>query len=66
MLDGEIGLVKVIAQRHGVVLDPVYSLAGWEVAAELAAQEGGPLVVYVHSGGGLGLFGMAQRYPDQF
>lgn len=55
---------RQVGRTCGVLLDPVYSLAGWEVAEEMAGK--GAEVVYWHQGGGLGLFGMAQRMPDAF
>ena len=57
--------VEQVAQKTGILLDPIYSLAAWEVAAEMAgAAEGN--VAMLHSGGMMGLFGLAQRFPDQF
>lgn len=93
VLPGEVAACRAVAQRHGVLLDPIWSLAAWEAAsqaAEAAAAAaarcgdqsgrgngtgsnsggrgaGGPeLVAMLHTGGHLGLCGLAQRHPDQF
>lgn len=61
-----------IAKRTGVLLDPIYSLAAWEVAEKLAdgCSVAGLLppsrVAMLHCGGALGLHGLAQRFPDSF
>ena len=57
-----------MARAHGVLLDPVYSLAAWEAAEALAAggAAGGADVAMLHSGGGLGLHSLAQRFPEEF
>jgi len=56
-----------VARRHGgVLLDPVYSLAAWQAAERLAASGAVPGVAMLHSGGSLGLHGLAQRFPDDF
>ncbi len=68
---------RQVARKTGLLLDPLYSLAAWEAAVETAASEvrsggGGadrgapPAVAMLHCGGGLGLHGLAQRFPDQF
>lgn len=60
-------VVMQVAQELGILLDPIYSLAAWEVASQLAAESSGEDgVLMLHSGGGLGLHGLAQRYPDRF
>lgn len=98
VLDGEVARCRRIGQQHGIIVDPIWTLAAWEVAEAMAAgtvhselagrggeqsivggaeavglqqesvlsQEGGSVVVMVHTGGMLGLCGLAQRYPDQF
>ncbi len=87
VLPGEIAHCKQIAQRHGIVLDPIWSLAAWEVAMALAggqrqgsnltcqdvygaggqpAEESSRVVIMLHTGGMLGLCGLAQRYPADF
>eukprot|EP00887_Chlorella_sp_A99_P002469 scaffold10.g2469.t1 len=77
VLDGELATCRRIAQQHGIVVDPIWTLAAWEAAELLAAeqQQGqarapgdgvpGP-VLMLHTGGMLGLCGLAQRFPDQF
>ncbi|KAJ1422695.1 Tryptophan synthase beta subunit-like PLP-dependent enzyme [Sesbania bispinosa] len=51
-----------IAQQTGILVDPVYTLAAWETAMLLSSKEaeGGPEVVMLHTGGTLGMFGLAQ------
>ena len=60
---------RQIAQKTGILVDPIYTLAAWEMAAFLS-QKGvnanGDLVVLLHTGGTLGLFGLAQRYKSYF
>lgn len=82
VLHEDIVACKHIAQRHGVIVDPIWSLATWEIAEELSLQgassscdnytygdddgdERGDIMMY-HSGGLLGLNGVAQRYPNEF
>lgn len=62
-----------IAKQHGVLLDPIYTLAAWEVSHQLAhgVEEVdvpglATTVVMLHTGGSAGLYGLAQRYPDSF
>lgn len=59
-----------VARETGLLLDPMYSLAAWEAAVELTGQltasGNSTPVVILHCGGGLGLHGLAQRFPDQF
>ena len=57
-----------VARAHGVLLDPVYSLAAWEAAEALAAGSAARRVgvAMLHSGGGLGLHSLAQRFPEEF
>jgi D-cysteine desulfhydrase len=60
-------VIKQVAEELGILLDPIYSLAAWEIASELAADSSSEAgVLMLHSGGGLGLHGIAQSYPDQF
>lgn len=64
-----------------MLLDPIYSLAAWEEALHLVGQEqdqgarpetaerlegGKERIVMLHTGGGLGLQGLAQRFPKEF
>ncbi|XP_031741182.1 D-cysteine desulfhydrase 2, mitochondrial isoform X2 [Cucumis sativus] len=69
VLDGEVETCRQIAQKTGILVDPIYTLAAWEMAAFLS-QKGvnanGDLVVLLHTGGTLGLFGLAQRYKSYF
>ena len=37
VLPGEIAQCARVAQAHGIILDPIYSLAAWEAAEELAS-----------------------------
>ena len=61
-----------VARETGVLLDPVYSLAAWEMAVQQAQAEGakaagmGSRVCMLHCGGMHGLYGLAQRYPAEF
>ncbi|KAL4427332.1 hypothetical protein ABPG77_003241 [Micractinium sp. CCAP 211/92] len=92
VLPGEVAACRAVAQRHGVLLDPIWSLAAWEAASQAAeaaaaaarcgdqsgrgsgagsssggGYAGGPeLVAMLHTGGHLGLCGLAQRHPDEF
>lgn len=70
VLPGEIARCRAIAQRQGILTDPIWTLAAWEAAEALAAEQheagGGETVVMLHTGGMLGLCGLAQRYPNDF
>ncbi|XP_010556352.1 PREDICTED: D-cysteine desulfhydrase 2, mitochondrial [Tarenaya hassleriana] len=68
VLEGEMEICRKIAQETGVLVDPVYTLAGWEAAAGIAVEEEAEdsTVVMLHTGGTLGVFGLAQRYKSQF
>jgi len=62
-----------VAKQHGVLLDPIYTLAAWDAAQHLARGTGGvgvdaalPTVGMLHTGGGSGLHGLAQRFPECF
>lgn len=57
-----------IAQQTGILVDPVYTLAAWETATLLSNEEakGGSEVVMLHTGGTLGMFGLAQRYKKYY
>jgi D-cysteine desulfhydrase len=59
------GLSWQVAQETGILLDPIYSLAAWEVATGMAGATQSR-VAMLHNGGMMGLFGLAQRFPDQF
>lgn len=68
VLEGETETCQQIAQQTGILVDPVYTLAAWEMATQLSREEmeGGARVVMLHTGGTLGLFGLAQRYKSYF
>ncbi|KAK2443549.1 Pyridoxal-5'-phosphate-dependent enzyme family protein [Trifolium repens] len=68
ILDGEMVLCQQIAQQTGILVDPVYTLAAWETAMLLSSEEdeGGAEVAMLHTGGTLGMFGLAQRYKNYF
>ncbi|CAL8470386.1 g9928 [Coccomyxa elongata] len=68
VLPGDVATCRQVAQEMGILLDPIYSLAAWEVAEEMAGKTGAEegSVAMLHSGGMMGLFGVAQRFPDQF
>ncbi|XP_027774569.1 D-cysteine desulfhydrase 2, mitochondrial isoform X2 [Solanum pennellii] len=65
ILKGEVEICRKIAQETGILLDPVYTLAAWELATQLG-QEKCAKVVMLHTGGTLGMFGLAQRYKSYF
>lgn len=68
VLQGEMETCQQIAQQTGILVDPVYTLAAWEMAMLLCKEEakGGSEVVMLHTGGSLGMFGLAQRYKNYF
>ncbi|KAF5175196.1 D-cysteine desulfhydrase 2 protein [Thalictrum thalictroides] len=68
VLKGEVESCQQIAQQTGVLLDPIYTLAGWEYATHLCQSEAkeDAEVVMLHTGGTLGMFGLAQRYKSYF
>ncbi|XP_020215472.1 D-cysteine desulfhydrase 2, mitochondrial isoform X2 [Cajanus cajan] len=68
VLEGEVEACQQIAQQTGILVDPVYTLAAWETAMLLSSKEAeeGPEVVLLHTGGTLGMFGLAQRYTNYF
>ncbi len=92
VLAGEIAECQGVAREHGILLDPIYTLAAWETSWQLArsglssvvgsdrvsaggdagagecrvAHEAGREVVMLHTGGHMGLHGLAQRFPEQF
>lgn len=67
-MEGETETCQQIAQQTGILVDPVYTLAAWEMATQLSREEmeGGAQVVMLHTGGTLGMFGLAQRYKSYF
>ncbi|XP_010909598.2 putative D-cysteine desulfhydrase 2, mitochondrial isoform X2 [Elaeis guineensis] len=66
--EGEIEACRQIAQQTGILVDPVYTLAAWEQAVlhSLEEIEKDVKVVMLHTGGTLGMFGLAQRYKPYF
>ncbi|KAJ0095212.1 hypothetical protein Patl1_16803 [Pistacia atlantica] len=68
VLEGEVEACKQIAQLTGISVDPVYTLAAWEMATLLSDKElkEDTDVVMLHTGGTLGMFGLAQRYKSYF
>ncbi|XP_044490305.1 D-cysteine desulfhydrase 2, mitochondrial isoform X3 [Mangifera indica] len=68
VLEGEVEACKQIAQFTGISVDPIYTLAAWEMATLLSDKElkGDTTVVMLHTGGMLGMFGLAQRYKSYF
>lgn len=70
----EIGACKNVAQGCGILVDPVYTLAAWEVSCQLAMgsllpgvpRDNRRKVFMLHTGGSLGLFAVAQRFPRAF
>ncbi|KAF7839869.1 D-cysteine desulfhydrase 2, mitochondrial isoform X1 [Senna tora] len=63
VMEGEMQACQQIAQQTGILVDPVYTLAAWELATLLCNEEAEEEseVVMLHTGGTLGLFGLAQR-----
>lgn len=68
VLEGEIEACHRIAQLTGILVDPVYTLAAWEMATLLSDEKlkQDADVVMLHTGGTLGMFGLAQRYKSSF
>jgi L-cysteate sulfo-lyase len=62
---GMIAAVKLLAEKEGILLDPVYSGKGMAGLIDLirqgrfGAEEN---VVFIHTGGSVGLFGYADRF----
>ncbi|KAL3688405.1 hypothetical protein R1sor_014714 [Riccia sorocarpa] len=51
VLPGEIGICRSIARHTGILLDPVYTLAGWETAVRCFIEvEGVGKIVMLHTG----------------
>ena len=67
-MEGEVEACQQIAQNTGVLVDPVYTLAAWEMGTKLSKKEAkeDSKVVMLHTGGTLGMFGLAQRYKSYF
>lgn len=65
VLKGEVEKCQRIAQDTGILVDPVYTLAAWELAMQFSCEECARAVM-LHTGGTLGMFGLAQRYRSYF
>ncbi|CAH9132009.1 unnamed protein product [Cuscuta epithymum] len=66
VLRGEVKKCQIIAQETGILVDPVYTLAAWESAMQFSRDESSKAAVMLHTGGTLGMFGLAQRYRSYF
>ncbi|XP_042500609.1 D-cysteine desulfhydrase 2, mitochondrial-like isoform X2 [Macadamia integrifolia] len=68
VLEGEVEACQQIAKQTGVLVDPIYTLAAWEHATFLCQKtsDRDTKVVVLHTGGTLGMFGLAQRYKSIF
>lgn len=68
VIKGEVEVCQEITRQTGILMDPVYTLAAWELASLLSEKEarGDAEVVMLHTGGTLGMFGLAQRYKSYF
>ena len=56
-----------VACHHGIMLDPMYTLAAWELACHTLKHKTSPgPVVMLHTGGLLGVHGLAQRFSSEF
>ncbi|KAH9606167.1 hypothetical protein KSS87_014482 [Heliosperma pusillum] len=68
VVEGEINACQQVAKQTGILVDPIYTLAAWEQAVQLSQREHehGSKVVMLHTGGTLGMFGLAQRYKSYF
>lgn len=68
-MKGEVQECQRIAQQTGILVDPIYTLAAWDLATELSQngeEDDDTKVVMLHTGGTLGMFGLAQRYRSYF
>ncbi|KAL8161675.1 hypothetical protein V2J09_013164 [Rumex salicifolius] len=66
VLDGEVKACQQVASQTGILIDPMYTLAAWEAVTALCQETSQPPVVVLHTGGTLGMFGLAQRYKSYF
>ncbi|KAK1269549.1 hypothetical protein QJS04_geneDACA006453 [Acorus gramineus] len=68
VLEGEVKKCRHVAQQTGILVDPIYTLSAWELATQLCRREEteNARVVMLHTGGTLGMFGVAQRYKHCF
>ena len=60
--DDDLRAIRDVARTTGVLLDPIYTLAAWQHAANLSKRERARAIL-LHSGGQLGVLGVAQRSP---
>ncbi|VFQ95607.1 unnamed protein product [Cuscuta campestris] len=65
VLKGEVERCQRIAQETGILVDPIYTLAAWEMAMQFGGDESAKAVM-LHTGGTLNMFGLAQRYRPYF
>ncbi|XP_042048639.1 D-cysteine desulfhydrase 2, mitochondrial-like isoform X2 [Salvia splendens] len=65
ILKGEVEECRRIAQETGVLVDPIYTLAAWDLATQLSQVQDAKIIM-LHTGGTLGMFGLAQRYKSCF
>ena len=63
VFEDEVHECLAFAKQTGVLLDPMYTLAAWKHTQVRRAQEMNSTVI-IHTGGGLNLWGVAQRFPD--
>lgn len=67
ILKGEVEECRKIAQETGILVDPIYTLAAWDLATQLSLDEKEDAkIAMLHTGGTLGMFGLAQRYKSYF
>ncbi|XP_057776829.1 D-cysteine desulfhydrase 2, mitochondrial isoform X2 [Salvia miltiorrhiza] len=67
ILKGEVEECRRIAQETGILVDPIYTLAAWDLATQLSQnEEQDTKIAMLHTGGTLGMFGLAQRYNSYF
>ncbi|CAM8953469.1 unnamed protein product [Rhodiola kirilowii] len=59
VLEGEVEACQQVAQQPGISVDPVYTLAAWELAMHLSQiSNDATEVVMLHTGGTPGIFGL--------
>lgn len=61
VLDGEMERCASLARETGVIFDPIYTLAAWDYVEGLRRGERKRSIL-VHTGGGMNLFGLVQRF----
>ena len=68
MMEGDVEMCRAVARDSGILIDPIWSLASFEQANQMARKEGlDKKVVIWHTGGSaLTLQGLAQRYPEAY